>query len=236
MNTPVLHCERIYYTYPDGQAALRGIDLTVTAGERVALVGANSAGKSTLLLLCNGCLWPTQGRVLIHGEPLTTANIAHMRRRVGSVFQNAEDQLFMPTVAEDVAFGPRNLGLDADAVRMRIHAALAAVDATHLAPRPPHKLSGGEQRAAAIATALALEPNILLLDEPTANLDPRARRTCLATLDSLPHTLIVATHDMELARALCPRTVALFDGQIMADAPTAHIFADTALLDTCHLL
>lgn len=236
MTTPVLQFENIHYTYPDGHAALRGVNLTIAAGERVALVGANSAGKSTLLLLCNGCLWPTQGQIFVCGEALTRANLAAVRRRVGSVFQNAEDQLFMPTVAQDVAFGPRNLGLDETAVAQRVEGALDAVSAAHLAPRAPHKLSGGEQRAAAIATALALEPDILLLDEPSANLDPRARRRCMATLDALPHACLVATHDLELARQLCPRTIALFEGQVMADGPTPGIFADMALLEACHLL
>lgn len=236
MTLPALRLENIQYTYPDGQRALDGVSVSLMPGERVALVGANSAGKSTLLLLCNGCLWPSEGQTYIQGELLTRKNLAQMRRRVGSVFQNAEDQLFMPTVGEDVAFGPRNLGLQADALEQRVHKALHAVNAAHLAPRPPHKLSGGEQRAAAIATALALEPDILLLDEPSANLDPRARRHCMSTLDALPHTCLIATHDLELARSLCPRTVALFAGRIVADGPTTEIFANTALLDTCHLV
>lgn len=227
--------DNLHYSYPDGKQALRGVSFSIRSGECVALVGANSAGKSTLLLHLNGCLMPPPGTVHIMGEALTPQNLHAIRRTVGTVFQEADDQLFMPTIGEDVAFGPRNASLPADVVDARVDWALAATGCTHLKTRPPYRCSGGEKRAAAIATVLSMEPAILLLDEPTSNLDPRARRQFIALMRDLPHTQLIATHDIALVQDICPRTIVMFAGQIHADGPTPDIFADTALLDACHL-
>lgn len=230
-----LSLHKVFYTYPDGLEALRGVDLEIHEGESVALVGANSAGKSTLLLHCNGCLSPAQGEARVMGLPVTPQNLPKIRQMVGTVFQDADDQLFMPSIVEDVAFGPHNMGLSPEDAARRAREALEAVGCAHLAERQPHHLSGGEKRAAAIATVLAMRPRLLLLDEPTSNLDPRARRQFIRLLNSLPHTRIVATHDLDMVLEVCPRTVVLYKGQIRADGATRDIFADTALLEACHL-
>ena len=233
-----LHVRALHFCYPDGQRALNGVDLCVEQGESLALVGANSAGKSTLLLHLNGCLLPAtpeQGTVEVLGQAVTRETLGHIRRLVGTVFQDADDQLFMPTIAEDLAFGPRNMGLSPEEVQARVHEALRAVGAEHLASRRPHHLSGGEKRAVAIATVLVMRPELLLLDEPTSNLDPRARRRFIRLMGTLPQTRIIATHDLDMVLDLCPRTVVLHQGQIRADGPTERIFADTALLEECGL-
>lgn len=233
--TTALSVHNLHYTYPDGRQALRGVNFSIAAGECVALVGANSAGKSTLLLHCNGCLMPALGEIRIMDQDLTPESLPFIRRHVGTVFQDPDDQLFMPTIGEDVAFGPLNMGLPSEVVDAKVDWALTAVSGAHLKDRPPFRCSGGEKRAAAIATVLSMEPNILLLDEPTSNLDPRARRQFMALVDTLPHTRLIATHDIDMVRSLCPRTIVLFAGQVQADGPTEAIFADTALLDACHL-
>ena len=206
------------YSYPDGRTALAGIDLEVGAGERVALLGPNGAGKTTLLLAVCGLL---RGAVVGDVE-LTGA--------CGLVFQDPDDQLFMPTVAQDVAFGPRNQGLGEAAVARRVAAALEAVRMSFASDRTPHTLSLGERRRAAIATVLAMTPDVLVLDEPGANLDPRARRELLAVLAGCRETLLVATHDLPFAAELCERTVVLADGRIAADGPTRDVLADAATL------
>lgn len=233
--TPALHLRDVHYAYPDGMVALRGVNLIVKRGECVALVGANSAGKSTLLLHCNGCLLPTQGEASARGTPISRKTLPEIRRMVGTVFQEPDDQLFMPSIAEDVAFGPRNMGLAPEEVERRVREALEATGCAHLAGRQPRRLSGGEKRAASLATALAMEPDILLLDEPTSNLDPRARRQFIRLVRALPHTRLIATHDLDMVLEVCPRTVALHEGRILADGPTRSIFADAALLEECRL-
>lgn len=231
----VLRLRGVRFSYPDGHEALCGVDLDVHPGESVALVGANSAGKSTLLLHCNGCLTPSAGEVMICGLAVTRATLREVRRRVGTVFQEADDQLFMPSIAEDVAFGPHNLGLSDDEVAQRVREALESVGCAHLATRQPQHLSGGEKRAAAIATVLAMRPEVLLLDEPTSNLDPRARREFIRLLQTLPHTRVIATHDLDMVLETCPRTVVLHQGRVRADGRTRDIFSDAALLDACRL-
>ncbi len=232
---PAVELRGLAHTYPDGTAALRGVDLRVAAGERVALVGANGAGKSTLLAHLNGLLLPAAGQVLIAGVVVAPASLREIRRRVGYVFQQADDQLFMPTVQDDVAFGPANLGLDEAAVRACVHAALDRVGALHLATRAPWRLSGGEKRAVAIAGVLAMAPEVLVLDEPSSDLDPAARRRLIELLQSLPQTLLLATHDLALARAVCPRVLVLHEGRVHADGTPAALFADAALLRHCRL-
>lgn len=218
------------FAYPDGTRALDGVSFEVGHGEAIAVVGANGAGKSTLLLHLNGLLTPEHGSIDIGGIPVTRGTLGEIRRTVGMVFQDPDDQLFMPTVAEDVGFGPVNLGLPAEDVAARVREALWRVDAEHLSERPPYRLSGGEKRAVAIATVLAMEPNILVLDEPSSGLDPRARRRLIGLLASFAHTRIIATHDLDLAAELCERTIVMSKGRLVADRPTAQVFADDELL------
>jgi cobalt/nickel transport system ATP-binding protein len=235
MSHHIVQVEDLVYAYPDGTAALRGVSFRITHGESVAIVGANGAGKSTLLLHLNGAVRPTAGTVRVGDFPLTTATLAEVRRTVGMIFQNPDDQLFMPTAGDDVAFGPLNLGLPPEEVEARVRAALDTVGASHLRDRPPYRLSGGEKRAVAIATVLAMSPSILVMDEPSSNLDPRARRLLIELLKTFHHTKIVATHDLDLVLDLCPRTIVMHQGAVAADGPTETVFRDQALLERCHL-
>ena len=225
-----VHVQGLVYSYPDGSHALRGVDLDITAAERVAVLGPNGAGKTTLILHLNGILLPQAGEVAIGGLPVTKANFKEIRRRVGVVFQDPDDQLFMPTVRDDVAFGPANLGLGGDAVEARVRAALDAVGMDGAGGRPPHHLSFGQRRRVALATVLAMDPQILVLDEPTSNLDPAARRDLADILVTSPVTAIIVTHDLPYALELCPRSVILNDGVIVADGPTAEILGDSRLM------
>jgi cobalt/nickel transport system ATP-binding protein len=235
MSHHIVAVKDLHYRYADGTAALRGLTFAIHHGEAVAIVGANGAGKSTLLLHLNGCLTPQQGEVRIGDFPLTKATLPSIRQTVGMVFQDPDDQLFMPTVEADVAFGPLNLGLPPEEVEQRVIAALQQVAALHLRRRPPHRLSGGEKRAVAIATVLAMSPNILVMDEPTTGLDPRGRRRLIERLAAFHHTRIIATHDLDLVLDLCPRTIVIHEGKVTADGPTAAIFSDTDLLAASHL-
>jgi len=223
------------FEYPDGTRALDGVSFSITHGESIALVGANGAGKSTLLMHLNGFLTPGHGSVDIGGTPVTRSTLKTIRRSVGMVFQDPDDQLFMPSVFEDVAFGPMNLGLPAEEIEARVTGALERVGADHLRDRPPYRLSGGEKRAVAIATVLAMTPDVLVMDEPSSNLDPRARRRLIELLAGFEHTKIIATHDLDLALELCDRTIVMSGGAVAADGPTASIFADAGLLDSCGL-
>jgi len=223
------------FEYPDGTQALDGVSFSITHGESIALVGANGAGKSTLLMHLNGFLTPRVGSVDIGGTPVTKSTLKTIRRSVGMVFQDPDDQLFMPTVFEDVAFGPMNLGLPAEEIESRVSSALERVGAAHLRERPPYRLSGGEKRAVAIATVLAMTPDVLVMDEPSSNLDPRARRRLIELLGSFEHTKIIATHDLDLALELCDRTIVMSGGAVAADGPTSEIFDDADLLDACGL-
>jgi cobalt/nickel transport system ATP-binding protein len=227
---PALDVRDVTYAYPDGHQALYGVDLTIAPGERVALLGPNGAGKTTLILHLNGILQPTTGQIHVGGLPVVKQNLKEIRRRVGVVFQDPDDQLFMPTVRDDVAFGPANLGLRDDLLDERVHEALAAVGMDDAAARPPHHLSFGQRRRVALATVLAMDPEVLVLDEPTSNLDPAARRDLADILTSLPITAVIATHDLPYALELCPRTVILNDGVIVADGPTGEILADADVM------
>ena len=211
----------VAHTYPDGRRALDHIDLTITAGERVAVLGPNGAGKTTLALHLNG---------LLGGEVVTRATAAGARRRVGVLFQDPEDQLFCPTVAADVAFGPANAGLRGAELDARVTQALASVEALDLAGRAPHHLSYGQKQRVALAGVLALEPEVIVLDEPTSMLDPATRRELVGVLLRLPATLVVVTHDLPLALQVCPRTVVLDAGRVVADGPTGAVLADAELL------
>ncbi|MBW3604944.1 MAG: energy-coupling factor ABC transporter ATP-binding protein [Actinobacteria bacterium] len=220
----------VHFTYPDGRTALSGLDLRVDVGERVALLGPNGAGKTTLALHLNGINLADAGSVHIGDLPVTEAVLADIRRRVGLVFQDADDQLFMPTVAEDVAFGPANLGLRGSELAARVTEALRAVGAADLGDRAPHHLSGGERRRVALATVLAMRPDVLVLDEPTSGLDPAGHRELVEVLRSLPITQLIITHDLPFALELCARSVIVDGGRVVADAPTSDILSDEELL------
>ena len=230
MSVPVLDLRGVAHAYPGGHQALFGVSMHVHAGERVALLGPNGAGKTTLVLHLNGILTAGSGTVEVSGLPVTKANLPEIRRRVGIVFQDPDDQLFMPTVRDDVGFGPANLGLSGETLSTRVERALAAVGVSELADRAPHHLSFGQRRRVAIATVLAMEPDILVLDEPTSNLDPTARRELAEILRALPVTLLMITHDLPFAAELCERSVILSDGVIVADGETLTILGDEALL------
>ncbi len=230
-----LEAIQLKYAYPDGHEALRDISFEATHGESVGIIGANGAGKSTLLMLLMGLLHPAAGSVRIGGVELTRKTLPDIRKRVGMVFQNPDDQLFMPTVGEDVAFGPRNAGLMEKEVQERVTASLERVGIAHLRERAPFKLSGGEKHAAAIASVLAMEPDILVLDEPTAGLDPRARRRVMGLLESFSHTRLITSHDLDMILALCPRVVILRDGVVAADGPSRELLADAELMEACGL-
>lgn len=223
------------YSYPDGTPALRGVSFRIVHGESVGIVGANGAGKSTLLRHLNGSLVPQAGSVRIGDYPLTKETLLNIRRTVGMVFQDPDDQLFMPTVFEDVAFGPLNLGLPPAEIEARVAQALETVGASHLRERPPYRLSGGEKRAVAIATVLSMTPDILVLDEPSSNLDGKSRRQLIQLLSGFKHTKVIATHDLDMILDLCERTIVIHEGKVTADGPTSQIFQDEELLEKSHL-
>jgi cobalt/nickel transport system ATP-binding protein len=230
--TQQLDVSGVRYAYPDGQVALAGVDLRVAPGERVALLGPNGAGKTTLVLHLNGILGEGGGTVAVSGLTVTRdrARLAEIRRRVGIVFQDPDDQLFLPTVAEDVAFGPAKLGLRGADLATRVEEALTAVGMAEHRDRAPHHLSYGQRRRVAVATVLAMRPEILVLDEPSSNLDPASRRELAEILRGLPVTLLMVTHDLPYALELCDRSVVLDAGRIVADGPTLDLLTDAPLL------
>ncbi|MEO8354362.1 MAG: ABC transporter ATP-binding protein [Chloroflexota bacterium] len=226
----VVNVSDLHFSYPDGHAALHGVSLKLCAGDKVALVGPNGAGKSTLMLHLNGIL-DGDGGIEIGGMRLTRDNLPVIRAMVGLVFQNPDDQLFSPTVFEDVAFGPLHMGLPEEQVIRHVDAALEAVRMSAYRDRLSHHLSVGEKKRIAIATVLSMNPKILILDEPSAGLDPRARRTLINLLRELPITMLVSTHDMKLVEELFPRTVVMDDGRIVRDGPTQDILEDEPFLN-----
>ena len=227
---PVLAVAGLAYRYPDGHQALFGVDLHVHRGERVALLGPNGAGKTTLVLHLNGILTGGVGSVSVSGLPVTKENVPEIRRRVGIVFQDPDDQLFMGSVHDDVAFGPRNLGMRGAELEARVATALDAVGMASYADRPPHHLSYGQRRRVAVATVLAMEPEILVLDEPSSNLDPASRRELADIIRGLDVTVLLVTHDLPYALELCPRSVVLSDGVVVADGRTLDVLTDDALM------
>src|SRR6188472_2857825 len=230
MSVPVLDVQGLAHAYPDGTQALFGVDLHVHEGERVALLGPNGAGKTTLVLHLNGILTAGAGSVAVSGLPVTKQNLREVRRRVGVVFQDPDDQLFMSTVREDVAFGPANLGLRGPELDHRVAEALDLVEMADFADRPPHHLSFGQRRRVAVATVLAMRPEVLVLDEPSSNLDPASRRELADIVTALDVTVLLVTHDLPYALELCPRSVVLSDGVIVADGSTYDVLTDDALM------
>jgi len=225
-----VHIERLSFSYPDGVIALREVSLEVAAGETIGILGPNGAGKSSLLLQLNGLL-RGEGGIRIGDLALNDRTLPRIRGLVGLLFQNPDDQLFMPTVYEDVAFGPRNAGLSEPEVRRRVDEALAVVQVQSLAERPPHHLSIGQKKRVALATVLAMDCSVLVLDEPTSGLDPRGRRELAQFLAGLEQTRIIATHDLEFAAELCDRVAVLCEGEIVALGPPREILSDAALMD-----
>lgn len=230
MTTPALSVRDLTFRYPDGHEALSGFDLDVMPGERVAVLGPNGAGKTTFALHANGLHTPRTGSVAVDGLPVDDANMAEVRRRVGLVFQDPDDQLFLGTVREDVAFGPANAGVRGDELDAVVDRALDAVGMRHARDKAPHHLSGGERRRVAIATVLSMSPSILVLDEPTSHLDPMAQRELTDLLLGLDVTQVAVTHDLPFALELCPRSVVVDAGRVVADGRTADLLADADLL------
>ena len=231
MTDPMIRIKDLTFSYPDGREALSNVSLDVLPGEKVAIVGPNGAGKSTLFLHLNGILRGSdRGRVQVAGLGVDDRTVRAVRARVGLVFQDPDDQLFSPTVFEDVAFGPLHMDLAEDEVRRRVARALAAVGMTGHEEQMPHHMSVGERKRVAIATVLAMDPEILVLDEPSGGLDPRMRRSLIHLLRALPQTMLVASHDMRLVWDLCPRTVILDGGRFVADGPTGELLGDEGLM------
>ena len=229
--TNVISVHDLHFSYHDHHAALRGVSFELSEGDKVALVGPNGAGKSTLMLHLNGILTAGNGNVTVGGARLTRDNLPAIRAMVGLVFQNPDDQLFSPTVFEDVAFGPLHMGLPKEEVLARVESALSAVRMSDYRERMSHHLSVGEKKRIAIATVLSMNPQILVLDEPSAGLDPRARRTLINLLRDLPITMLVSTHDMRLVEELFPRTIVMDEGLIVADGDTKKILQDERFLN-----
>lgn len=225
-----IEVENLSFAYPDGHQALNGVSLRIAPGEKVALLGPNGAGKSTLILHLNGILRPQAGVVRAAGMEVGEKTLGRVRAAVGLVFQNPDDQLFSPTVFDDVAFGPIYQGLKPAEVQARVDEALAAVGMLAYKERVSHHLSAGEKKRIAIATVLSMRPEILVLDEPTAGLDPRGRRTLINLLRDLDQTMLVATHDIRMVLELFPRVVIMDEGRAVADGPTDRLLSDPALL------
>lgn len=224
-----IELEHLSFSYPDGRQALDDVSFTITPGEKAALVGPNGAGKSTLLLHLNGIL-RGEGSVRVCGMDMEGPDLARVRSAVGLVFQDPDDQLFSPSVFEDVAFGPLYMGLPEEVVRQRVQSALEAVGMQMMEDRVSHHLSGGEKKRVAIATVLAMQPEILVLDEPTSGLDPRSRRGLIDLLRELPQTMLVSTHDLRMVQELFPRMLVIDGGRVVGDGPTQALLSDQAFL------
>ncbi|MGQ0679511.1 MAG: energy-coupling factor ABC transporter ATP-binding protein [Actinomycetota bacterium] len=230
-----LEVDDLCFAYPDGRQVLFGCSLTVARGERVALLGPNGAGKTTFVLHLNGVLTAGRGSVVVGGLPVQKQNLREIRRRVGIVFQDPDDQLFMPTVGEDVAFGPANLGVKGEDLALRVKTALAQVGMQDCTDRVPHHLSFGQRRRVALATVLAMDPEILVLDEPSSNLDPAAREELAEILKTLDLTVLMVTHDLPYALQLCPRALVMNGGSIVADGSTSEILSNAELMSANRL-
>ncbi|OPZ93827.1 MAG: Energy-coupling factor transporter ATP-binding protein EcfA2 [Firmicutes bacterium ADurb.Bin419] len=230
-----LEVRNLHFEYPDGQVAIKDMSFTIYHGESVGIIGANGAGKSTLLMLIMGVLFPKAGEVLVGDVHVTKKTLPMIRQRLGMVFQNPDDQLFMTTVYDDVAFGPRNYKLDEKEVENRVKEALELVGITHLKDRAPYKLSGGEKRSAAIATVLSMQPDVLIMDEPTSALDPKSRRRVINLLNSFEHTKIITSHDLDMVFETCKRIIIINEGMVAADGSASEILLNSDLLIRCGL-
>lgn len=226
----MLTINNVTVEYPDGTKAINNLSLNVKSGEKLALIGANGAGKSTLMLAIEGILDST-GEIKIDDLVVDSKNIVKVRQQVGMLFQNPDDQLFMATIYDDIAFGPRNAGLDEESVKYRVEYRLKLLNIEHLKDKTALKLSGGEKRMAALATVLAMKPSVMLLDEPTAFLDPKARRNLINVLNSLPHTMLIATHDLTFAKEVCREAVVIKDGNFFAKGNCDEILYNQELMD-----
>jgi len=235
MSRHEIEVSNLRFSYPDGHEAIKNISFTICRGESVGIIGANGSGKSTLLSLIIGILFPDKGEVKVGDVPVTKKTLAVIRRKLGMVFQDSDDQLFMTTVFDDVAFGPRNYKLDENEVKARVEEALEMVGIPHLIDRAPFKLSGGEKRAAAIASVLSMKPDVLLMDEPTSGLDPKSRRRLINILKGFSHTKIIASHDLDMVLEICDRVIVLKDGEVAADETTLKVLTNGELLDKCGL-
>lgn len=235
MSHNILEVKNLHFSYPDGHEAIKNISFIIHHGETIGIIGANGAGKSTLLMLLTGILFPDAGEVIAGDVHVTKKTLPVIRKMLGMVFQNPDDQLFMTSVYDDVAFGPRNYKLDESEVEDRVMKALELVGITHLKDRAPFKLSGGEKRAAAIATVLSMQPDILIMDEPTSALDPKSRRRVMNLLKSFEHTKIITSHDLDMVFETCNRIIVINKGEIVADGITAEVLTNAELLDRCGL-
>ncbi|MBI5075798.1 MAG: ATP-binding cassette domain-containing protein [Nitrospirae bacterium] len=235
MSHHIVEFKDVHYHYPDGTAALNGLSLRITHGESVGIVGANGSGKSTLLMHTNGYLLPQTGTITIGDFRLDKKTRQEIRKKVGLIFQNPDDQLFMPTVFDDVAFGPLNLGLSSERVNETVQEALETVGCSALRDKPPHHLSGGQKSAVAIASVIAMQPDILVMDEPASHLDPKSRRALINLLKHFHHTKIIASHDLDLILDVCRRCIIVKEGRVVADGPTEEILSDRQLLEENNL-
>ena len=235
MSHHIVEFRDVHYQYPDGTVALNGLSLRITHGESVGIVGANGSGKSTLLMHTNGYLLPQTGTITIGDSRLDKGTRQEIRKKVGLIFQNPDDQLFMPTVFEDVAFGPLNLGLSVERVNETVQEALETVGCSSLGDKPPHHLSGGQKSAVAIASVIAMQPDILVMDEPASHLDPKSRRALINLLRHFHHTKIIASHDLDLILDVCRRCIIVKEGRVVADGPTEEILSDRQLLEENNL-
>ena len=230
-----LEVRNLHFSYPDGHEAIKDISFTIHHGESVGIIGANGSGKSTLLLLMMGVLFPNKGDVRVGDVAVTKKTLAMIRQRLGMVFQDSDDQLFMTTVFDDVAFGPRNYNMDENEVKNRVNEALEMVGIPHLADRAPFKLSGGEKRAAAIASVLSMKPDVLIMDEPASGLDPKSRRRLINILKGFHHTKIITSHDLDMVLETCDRSIVIKDGAVAANGTTLEILSNVELLEECGL-
>lgn len=230
-----LEVRNIHFSYADGYEAIKNISFTIHHGESVGIIGANGAGKSTLLMLLMGVIFPDMGEVLVGDVRVTKKTLPMIHQRLGMVFQNPDDQLFMTTVYDDVAFGPRNYKLCEKEVAGLVEKALESVGISHLKDRAPFKLSGGEKRSAAIASILSMEPDVLIMDEPTSALDPKSRRRVMSLLKNFEHTKIITSHDLDMMFETCNRIIVIKEGEVAADGTTADILTNVELLESCGL-
>jgi len=230
-----LEFKNVHFAYPDGNKAINDVSFCIRHGESVGIIGANGAGKSTLLMLMMGIIFAGHGEILVGDTHVTKKTLPMIRQRLGMVFQNSDDQLFMTTVYDDVAFGPRNYKMDEEDVAKKVNYALEVVGIQHLKDRAPFKLSGGEKRSVSIATVLSMQPDILIMDEPTSSLDPKSRRKVIDLLKSFEHTKIITSHDLDMVYEVCNRVIVLKDGSIMSDGAAEEILTNGELLEKCGL-